>query len=88
MIIDSGSFENVVSKALVKTLSLEMKKHPCPYKIEWIKKGVATKVQEVCMVSFFIRKYYADEVKCNVIDMDACHVLLGRPWQFDVNTTH
>ena len=20
--------------------------------------------------------------------MDACHLLLGRPWQFDVNTTH
>ena len=21
-------------------------------------------------------------------DMDASHVLLGRPWQFDVDTTH
>lgn len=53
MIIDSGSSENVVSKALVKALSLETEKHPCPYKIRWIKKGVATKVQEVYTVPFF-----------------------------------
>ena len=25
---------------------------------------------------------------CKIVDMDACHLLLGRPWQFDVNTTH
>lgn len=47
VIIDSGSSENVVSKALVKALSLETEKHPCPYKIGWITKGVATKVHEV-----------------------------------------
>ena len=88
MIIDSGSSENIVSKALVKALSLETEKHPCPYKIGWIKKGVATKVQEVCTVPFSIGKYYADEVKCDVVDMDACHLFLGRPWQFDVNATH
>lgn len=88
MIIDSGSSENVVSQALVKALSLEMEKHPCPYKIGWKKKGVATKVQEVCTVPFSIGKYYAEEVKCDVVDMDACHLLLGRPWQFYVNATH
>lgn len=25
---------------------------------------------------------------CDVISMDACHVLLGRPWQYDVWTIH
>jgi hypothetical protein len=25
---------------------------------------------------------------CNVLPMDACHVLLGRPWQFDRRSTH
>ena len=43
VIIDSCSSENVVSRALVKVLSLETEKHPCLYKIGWIKKGVATK---------------------------------------------
>lgn len=79
VIIDSGSSENVVSKAMVKALRLETEKHPYPYKIGWIKKGVGTKVQEICKVPFFIGKYYADKVKCDVVDMDACHLLLGRP---------
>lgn len=25
---------------------------------------------------------------CDVLDMSACHVLLGRPWQYDRKTTH
>jgi hypothetical protein len=25
---------------------------------------------------------------CDVVEMDACHVLLGRPWQYDVNATY
>lgn len=31
---------------------------------------------------------YEDEVVCNVLPMDACHVLLGRPWQFDKKAVH
>ncbi|GKD82187.1 RNA-directed DNA polymerase [Tanacetum coccineum] len=31
---------------------------------------------------------YSDEVWCEVIPMDACHVLLGRPWQHDRRTKH
>ncbi|XP_074314303.1 uncharacterized protein LOC141649516 [Silene latifolia] len=31
---------------------------------------------------------YKDEVLCDVIPMDACHLLLGRPWQFDKDVTH
>ena len=31
---------------------------------------------------------YVDEVVCNVLPMDACHVLLGRPWQFDKKAVH
>ncbi|GKA60361.1 transposon ty3-I gag-pol polyprotein [Tanacetum coccineum] len=27
-------------------------------------------------------------VTCDVVDMESCHVLLGRPWQHDVNDTH
>nr|GEZ98634.1 hypothetical protein [Tanacetum cinerariifolium] len=30
-----------------------------------------------------IGKSYEDQIWCNVIPMDACHVLLGRPWLFD-----
>nr|KAJ0186734.1 hypothetical protein LSAT_V11C900500100 [Lactuca sativa] len=31
---------------------------------------------------------YEDEILCEVIPMDACHILLGRPWQFDRDMMH
>ena len=29
-----------------------------------------------------------DTVDCDVVKMSACHLLLGRPWQFDLDATH
>ena len=26
---------------------------------------------------------FTDEVLCDIMPMDCCHILLGRPWQFD-----
>ena len=31
---------------------------------------------------------YQDEVLCDVIPMDIWHMLLGRPWQFDMHAIH
>ncbi|TYJ95781.1 Integrase, catalytic core [Cucumis melo var. makuwa] len=31
---------------------------------------------------------YKDQIVCDVIEMDVCHILLGRPWQFDVQSMH
>ena len=31
---------------------------------------------------------YKDKVMCDVLNMSACHLLLGRPWQYDSKTTH
>ncbi|XP_074290381.1 uncharacterized protein LOC141617104 [Silene latifolia] len=31
---------------------------------------------------------YEDEVWCDVLPMSACHILLGRPWQFDREVVH
>lgn len=39
------------------------------------------------MIRFKIVNYH-DEVKCNVIPMDACHILLVRPWKFDRHIMH
>lgn len=39
------------------------------------------------MVSFSIGPYL-DTVCCDVVPMDACHLLLGRPWQFDKDAVH
>ncbi|GJY32427.1 RNA-directed DNA polymerase [Tanacetum coccineum] len=35
-----------------------------------------------------VKNKYQDEVWCDVVPMDACHLLLGRPWQFDRWTIH
>ena len=75
----------IISKALVDVIRFSTEKHPSPYRIGWIKKGTEMRVIEVCRVPFSIGKIYKRDVMCDVVDMDACHRLLGRPWQFDVD---
>ena len=43
---------------------------------------------KVCKVPLLIGKYYKDEIICNMVDMDACHILLGRSWRYDVDATY
>ena len=31
---------------------------------------------------------YKDEILCDIIPMDVCHILLGRPWQYDRKVVH
>ncbi|XP_074301520.1 uncharacterized protein LOC141632918 [Silene latifolia] len=88
MIIDGGSCTNVSSTTLVSKLSLPTQDHPNPYKPRWLNKGSEVRVDKQCIVSFSIVNVYKDEVLCDVVPMDACHLLLGRPWEFDRNTTH
>ncbi|GJS31648.1 RNA-directed DNA polymerase [Tanacetum coccineum] len=83
IIIDGGNCENLVSKALVKAFKLPTEPHPRPYQIGRIKKGLALKVTEICKVPLAIGKHYNELVTCDVVDMETCHVLLGRPWQRD-----
>lgn len=77
-----------MSWALVKALSLTTEKHPRPYKVGWIRRGVGSTITEVCKVPLSIGKSYQDENTCDVLEMDACHIILGRPWQFDRSVTH
>ena len=75
-------------RALVDHLKLDTKQHHNPYAIGWIKKGPSITVKDLCHVPIFFSKFYQDFVACDIVDMDKCHVLLGRPWQHDVDATH
>jgi hypothetical protein len=87
VIVDSGSKDNIVSIEMVGKLELETVAHPSPYKILWLQKGHQVNVTKQCLVEFKIGGY-KDEVLCDVIPMDVCHLLLGRPWQYDINVVH
>lgn len=49
---------------------------------------IEVNVHKRCLIQFSIGKIYSDEVLCDVIPMDACHLLLGRPWQYDRRVIH
>ncbi|GKE03661.1 hypothetical protein Tco_1395679 [Tanacetum coccineum] len=57
-------------------------------RIRWIKKGPTLKVTEICKIPLAIGKHYNKLVTCDVVDMEACHVLLRIPYQHDVDSTH
>ncbi|KAA0033032.1 eIF-2-alpha kinase GCN2 isoform X5 [Cucumis melo var. makuwa] len=84
VIIDSGSRENFVAKKLVTTLNLKAEPHPNP----WVKKGGEAMVNEICTIPLSIGSGCKDQIACDVIEMDVCHLLLGRPWQYGTRALH
>ena len=87
IIIDSGSCNNLASTMLVEKLSLPTRKHPNPYHIQWLNDGGKIKVTRSVRVSFSMGAY-SDFVDCDVVPMEACSLLLGRPWQYDTDSLH
>jgi len=45
-------------------------------------------VNSRCLISFSIGKNYQDELWCDVIPIDECHILLGRPRMYDWKVVH
>lgn len=85
--IGSGSIDNLVATEIMEKLGLNQLKHPTPYKVSWLQKGPQILVDEQCKVEFHIGKYQ-DKVVCGIMPMDMCHILLGRPWQYDGKVMH
>jgi hypothetical protein len=87
VIMDGGITDNLVSMEMVEKLELETIEHPSPYRVSWLQKGHQVNFTKQCLVEFKIGGY-KDEILCDVIPMDVCHLFLGRPWQYDKNVIH
>ncbi|XP_026383818.1 uncharacterized protein LOC113279341 [Papaver somniferum] len=83
-IIDSGSRENVIAEEVVNKLQLSTELHPNPYKLAWLDRKTDVLITRRALISFSEGDSYKDQIYCDVAPMDACHLLLGRPWLFDL----
>lgn len=86
--IDSGSCENIVSKEVVKKPKLGIEEHLKPYTLSWMSKEMQVTISKRCLVSLSIGSKYKDKVWGDVVAMNACHLLLDRPLQFDRDAIH
>ncbi|KAJ9544713.1 hypothetical protein OSB04_024420 [Centaurea solstitialis] len=88
LVIDSRSCENLVSRKLVDYFNLPTQPHESPYSIGWTESDPLVRVTHTCRIPISIGKHYQDEVLCEVLDMDVCHILLGGSWQHDNGVTY
>jgi hypothetical protein len=77
----------LVSSDLVKNLGLTTRAHSKPYYLDWFNNSGKAKVSRSAGIHFFICSYhnYAD---FDVVPMQACSLLLGRPWEYDTDSFH
>ena len=87
LIIHGRSCVNVASETMVKKLGLKTQKNFKPYRLQWLNDEGEMRVSTQVSAPFSIGRY-EDDILCDVIPMEASHILLGRPWQFDRRVTH
>jgi hypothetical protein len=82
-----GSYCNGISRAVVASLGLSTWRIPEPKHVEWLNSCGMPKVTHKVRVPFTVGDY-VDEVECDVLPLEVCGLLLGRPWQYDHNAMH
>ncbi|XP_026456193.1 uncharacterized protein LOC113357124 [Papaver somniferum] len=87
-IIDSGSSENVIAEEVLNKLQLSTELHPNRYKLAWLDRKTDVLITRRALISFSVGDSYKDQIHCDVALMDACHLLLGSPWLFDLRVQH
>jgi hypothetical protein len=87
IIICADSLTNAISFDLVAALSLSMRRLPTPCYMQWMNQSGMLKITHKARVTFSIGNYI-DTVDYDVAPLSACHLLLGNPWQFDLDATH
>ena len=77
----------MASTRVVDKLGLSTISHAKPYKLQWLSAEGEIIVNKQVLIGFSIGKY-KDEILCDVVPMEATHILLGRPWKYDRKTLH
>jgi hypothetical protein len=77
-IINGGSYNNLVSADFVTKVALMTRAHTHPYYIQWLNNSCKAKVTLTSCAHFSIGTYH-DYVNCDVVTMQVCSLLLGRP---------
>lgn len=73
----------------VHGLNLKSKNfHPQQYKIIWSKKRSWDNYLPILYYYFLIGNTCIDSVRCHVTPIDARHILVGHPWQYDQEAMH
>jgi hypothetical protein len=86
-IIDRGSCNNLMSADFVAKIGLTTCLHTHSYYIQWLNNSGMAKITHTSHVHFSIGTYH-DYADCDVVPMQACFLLLGRPWKFDTDAIH
>ena len=79
--------DNVASTRVVDKLGLKTIPHAKSYKLSWLSEAGEIKADKQVLINFSIGNY-KDEVLCDLVPMEATHILLGRPLQFDRKAFH
>ena len=85
VIIEIGSCVNIVASNMVIKFGLKVVFHPQPYKVSCVN-SVFIDVKERCLVPIQFATD-SDKICFNVVAIDVGHVILGRPWLYDLDVT-
>jgi hypothetical protein len=72
---------------MVEKFGLKLSRHPHPKHVHWLNDSGDIKIGYRVKVPFKIGEY-VDTIECDVVLMIVCHLLLGRPWQYDHSSQH
>jgi len=79
--IDGDSCVNIITKTTIEKMGLQAEPHPHPYNVNWIDK-TAQSITQHCQIPIHMSSY-ENHVWCDVLEIKAAHILLGRPWLYD-----
>jgi len=83
VIVDNESCINVVASKLITTLGMKSVKHPNLYNVTWID-ATSRDDQDGCQI-FIQFATYTDNVWCDILLVNVGHIILRRPWLFDLD---